>query len=288
MSLLPATIGFDTRGINELEDRSPQSEPLMIALRLGFHVRLPAMSADEVLASPDPSRREALLARCQRLLASGECICPPHEILRLLISEHFRNHSKFNWTQVNVRARIYERAIIERDFTHELCVEQRAEQFRLEKGFKKMWSELRPKLDEILANEPSKRPTSYREAVAIATIEGGVLWGFGQELYKHVTRAALSETEIRAFMNVCPPFRAACYGLVLAWFNGALKLRQPDEPEPPGRDDLLMAAYLPYCGRFVADDASQDKSLREVAAEARIDCGVVCYEEFSESFAVTV
>jgi hypothetical protein len=39
------------------------------------------------------------------------------------------------------------------------------------------YQDLRPKLDEILLQDPSKRPTSYHEAIAIGTMEGGVLWG---------------------------------------------------------------------------------------------------------------
>src|SRR6266853_2017318 len=98
MSTLP-TVGFDTRGVNQLEDGGAQSEPLMKAM---------------------------------------EC-----------------------------------------DFTDELCVQQRKEQFELEKRFEKMWTELRPKLDQILAQDQPKRPTSYRDAVGIATEEGGILWGIG-------------------------------------------------------------------------------------------------------------
>jgi hypothetical protein len=176
MSLLP-TIGFDTRAVNQLEDNGALSEPLMKALHCGFEALLPAMSVDEILSTPAKKnpRREALLARCQRLLASGQCLWPPHWILQLLISEHFRNPLLFNWTKIGMRARVYERAIVERDFTDELCVQQRKEQFELEERFEKMWNELRPKLDEVLAQDPSKRPTSYREAVAIATREGRAL-----------------------------------------------------------------------------------------------------------------
>ncbi len=278
------TIGFDTSGINALEDGGRQSELLMIALRCGFDVRLPAMTADEVLSTPDPARREALLARCERLLGAGECLLPPHEILRLLISEHHRNPLNYDWTQVDVRARVYEIAILRRDFTNELCVRQREEQLRLETSFRKMWDELRPKLDEVLINEPSKRPTNFHEAATIATIDGGVLWGFGRELYRHVTGTAPSEAEIKEFMALCVPFRTECYGLVMAWFNGALKLKQRGEPESPGRNDLMMAGYLPYCGRFVARDWPQEKSLREVASVSDVPCEILSYHKFESSF----
>ena len=103
-------------------------------------------------------RREALVVRCQRLLASGQCISPPHWILQLLVSEHFINPAQFDWTKINVRATVYERAIIERDFTDELCIQQRKEQFQLEARFEKMWKQLRPKLDEIVAQHPIEAP----------------------------------------------------------------------------------------------------------------------------------
>lgn len=289
MSPMP-TIGFDTRAINQLEDGGAQAEHLMKALQCGFEVRLPAMSADEVLATPAKKnpRRELLLARCQRLLASGHCLWPPHEILRLAISEHFRNPAQFDWRLVDVRARVYERAIIDRDFTDHLCVQQRNEQFEVEEKFRKMWRELRPKLDEVLAKEPSKRPTSYQEAVFIASQEGGVLWGFGQVLYRHVTDSTLTEAEVKAFIDLCPPFRAACYALVMSWYDGALKPSLPDENQPAGRNDLLMATYMPYCGRFVADESSQTPALRDIAAAASIDCEVLPYEHLDASLGVVL
>ncbi len=283
--MLPS-IGFDTSSINWLVDHVEQSEPLMKALLCGFDVRLPAMTVDEIISTPPTRavRREALVVRCQRLLASGQCISPPHWILQLLVSEHFINPAQFDWTKINVRATVYERAIIERDFTDELCIQQRKEQFQLEARFEKMWKQLRPKLDEIVAQHPSKRPTSYHAALAIATMEGGVLWGIGRELYRYVTGSTPTEAEIKTFMEMCPPFRAACYALVMAWYEGALK--PPREEPSAGRNDLMMAVYLPYCGRFVSNDWAQENNLCEIAAEGSLDCEVLSYQEFSSSFTV--
>jgi len=58
----------------------------------------------------------------------------------------------------------------------------------------------------------------------------------------------------------------------------------PDEPDPPGRNDLLMAVYLPYCGRFVAKDWPQERDLRQIAVEARIDCEIMSLQNFSAGF----
>ena len=69
-------------------------------------------------------------------------------------------------------------------------------------------------------------------------------------------------------MDVCPPFRAACYSLVMTWYDHGLRCRRPGDLPPAGKNDLLIATYLPYCGKFVTGDAPQEASLREIAAEA--------------------
>src|SRR5260370_36632850 len=143
MAELP-TIAFDTSAINAAERGRARGKHLMIALRCGFDIRLPAATADEVLSTPDGAHRESLLGICEKLVRFGRCLWPPHEIIRLLVSEHFTNPAQFDWTRVNVRARIYETAIIQRDFTEELCAEQRQEQFKTQNGFDKMWKPLRP------------------------------------------------------------------------------------------------------------------------------------------------
>jgi hypothetical protein len=220
-----------------------------------------------------------------RLLGSGKCIGPPHEVIRLLISAHHGNPSAFKWTEVNVRSREYEEAITHRDFDEKICSEQRSQQFQQESDFKNKWKRLRPKLDKILAKEPSKRPSSYRDAVAIAARDRGVLWGFGQRLYKHVSQEEPTELQVRSFMEVCPPFRAACYGLVMAWYNWSLRPHNgKKQPDKAGRNDLMMATYLPYCGRFISNDWAQRKNLRDVAIEASIDCEILSCNELHSQF----
>jgi hypothetical protein len=52
---------FDTSGINKLEDGGFTSEPLMKALECGYEVILTAMSADEIISTKSPVRRDAVL-----------------------------------------------------------------------------------------------------------------------------------------------------------------------------------------------------------------------------------
>ena len=283
--MLP-NVALDTSSVNWLADDAVRSEASFAALQCGFHVRLPAIAVDEILSVPvkNSERREALLTGCQRLLRSGECIWAPDWILGRQVQEYVRNPSLYDWTKLVVRAAICERWIIDRNFTDQLCIEQRKFQLEQAHHFDKLWTKLRPKFDEVLAQDPAKRPTTYQAAASIATIEGGVLWGFGQELYRYVAGRTPTEAEIRTFMDVCPPFRAGCYALVMAWYVGGL--RPLSHESSAGRNDLMMAAYLPYCDRFLTNDWAQEKSLREIATEARIDCDIQSCENFNASFMI--
>ena len=289
MSSRRLTVGFDTSGINALIDSSSGAAHLIAGLNAGFHVFLPAIAVEEVISCPQSTRRELLLATCDRLLRSGSCLWPPHEILRRLILAYFRDQREFRWTRISMRAPEYETGVFQRTFTSEICSEQRSQQFQVQKDFAKMWTGLRPHLDAILESHPSQRPSNYHDALLIASAEGGVLFGFGRMILEQVIpEARCTETETETFMKVCPPFRAACHALVMAWFKESLKMRKPGEPRGPGRNDLLMATYLPYCDRFVTVDWAQEQALREISKEARLDADVLSFNEFDESFALAV
>ncbi len=278
-------IMFDTSAINKLEDCGPTSEPLMRGLQCGYEILLAGTNADEAVATPDPRRRGALLSRLMRLMSSGTWVWPPHEVIRLLAADHWKDPLRFEWTRVDIRARDYEAGVPRHQFDDVLSFEQKKHQYRLEKDFQRMWKQLRPKLDEILSKEPSRRPQSYQEAVAIATMQGGVLWGLGQRLYEFVSRQTPSEAEINSFMSACPPFRSVCYALVMAWHNGALRPND-GQKDRAGRIDLMMAACLPYCDLFLTSDWPQRQNLREVAAAAELNCEILLLSEFESRLAL--
>ncbi len=275
-------IVFDTSAVNRLVKDGSRAEPLMIALRCGFDVQVTGMVVSELLSTPFSATREPLIACCQRLLASGRCVWPPHEIIRLLILAHHSDPTRFNWTQVNVRARVYERAIIDRDFDDQLCVQELKEQLEVEEQYLDFWRALGLKIEPMLSADPRKRPKSYAQAVAIAKLEPSVLCGIGQELYAKVATTTPTEAETMTFMDGCPPFRAACYAILGSWYDCSLK--HPPLKKPPGRNDHMMAVYLPYCGRFVTRDKKQTKRLQEVVVEAQLNCDVLYYDDFAVSF----
>jgi hypothetical protein len=256
----------------------------MAGLEAGFHVLLLGLSAEEVISTRKEARRQALLGRIRRLLWSGVSLWPPHEILRLQVEAHFRSPSAFDWTRVSARAKPYEEGLLSQDFPPELCAQQHAEQFKAMENFENLWAALRPKLDAVIA-QGAKRPQSFAEAMReVAMVDGGLFWHVARGLYERVTGSPVNAVQLRAFVAACPPFRAVCYAMMMAWYNFALKLQEPNDPNPPGRNDLLMAVYLPYCGRFVAKDWAQVRDLSQIAAQAEIVCEIQSFREFSDGF----
>jgi hypothetical protein len=72
----------------------------------------------------------------------------------------------------------------------------------------------------------------------------------------------------------------------MAWFNWSLR-DLSDRSAIAGRNDLMAAAYLPYCGRFISDDWAHRKDLRDISAEARLTCEILSSAEFEASFALS-
>ena len=59
-----------------------------------------------------------------------------------------------------------------------------------------------------------------------------------------------------------------------------------DDSATAGRNDLMAAVYLPYCGRFVSDDWAHRKDLRDIVPEAGLECEILSVAEFEASFTV--
>jgi hypothetical protein len=278
---------LDTSALNALAKDGVSSVPYIKALLSGYEVLLTAMSVDELISTEDAVVREELIASSQRLLGSGVCVWPPHEILTLHVAAHDANPSGYNWESIDIRAQGYERAIIDRDFTDALCVQQLQEQQATEQQFMGIWDGVRSKLDPLFVEGSTKRPKNYREAVNIARSgTPNLLWKVGQGLYKHITQKDLTDAEIDAFLTACPPFRAACYGLLGSWYD--VSLASAVFKKLAGRNDQMMSIYLPYCTRFVTRDKKQLERLSDVALEAQIACDVTYYDDFIAGFSVTL
>lgn len=139
-------VTFDTSAHNRLVADGLNSEPILISIRSCLFFRFAGLSIEELICTPDPTKRASLFASCARLQEGpSDCLYPQNELIRLLVVEHFRNPSSFNWMTVDVRAYECEDAIRRRrDFVgdQQLAVDQCQELRRRQKSYKRMFTDL--------------------------------------------------------------------------------------------------------------------------------------------------
>jgi hypothetical protein len=251
----------------------------MRKLAWDYDVILTFTNAEELISTPSPERRESLICRFERLLRPGKCIVPPARIIKRMISAHVGGPAQFDWTKVDVMTPIgiFEELIARRNGLDDaFCTEQRTEQKRGEKEFKRLLKSIRPAPDEI---PPKDRP-NYQEVVAISEADGQFVWNLWRGIYKTISGRQLNEAEIKEFIKACPPVNAISLGQVMGFYGWSLR----GQPKAPGRNDLMMAGYLPYCDQFITNDGPQKEALGEIASTADIACEILSFDEFKQAF----
>jgi hypothetical protein len=284
-------VSFDTSGHNRLVEDGPLSEPVLAGLKSGLSFRFVGLSIDEMVATADPAKRAGLFAYCSRIQDGlSECIYPHNELIKRMVVEHHKNPAAFDWKNVDVKAREYERAIRTRELVddEELSAEQRADLKARRKEYEDMWADLRPELEAVFKKHGEVPPTTFREGVARMQSEGNLIWHMGKLLYDRAAETDASEATIREFMEACPPFRALIYAMLLSWYDRAVRDEKGEKFEA-GRNDLFMAVHLPYCDKFVTAEkyGEQERCLREVALVAGLETEILSYDDFCNSFLVT-
>jgi len=287
-------VTFDTSAHNRLVKDGVRSESVLAAIRSGLFFRFAGLSIDEMVACPDPAKRAALFNYCARLqLGLSDCIFPPNELIRDQVIAHFESPATFNWKAVQVRAMEYERGIQRRKIVldPQLSAEQRLDQNALQKQYKRLFFGLRPKLESVFAAHGEAPPRAFREVIArLQSGEGTLIWDTGKLLYDRAAETDAGEETIKNFMAVCPPFRALIYGMLISWYDLAVRDRHVGERFRAGRNDLFMSVYLPYCDKFVTAEerGEQERCLREVCAVAGVETEILSYDDFCNSFLVRV
>jgi hypothetical protein len=285
-------VSFDTSVHNRMfEDGAAKSDSVFAALNTGYFVRLTGLALEEMIATPDPSKRAELMACAGRLQhGPNDSLLTHNELLRLLVAAHKAAPDSFNWKSVNATTSEYARAYSNRDLIADdvLSAQQREDLKQRRKEFEAPFSALRPRLEEILERHGETHPTTFREVLPRIQGDGGLVWGFGKGLYDYAAGTDASETTIRQFMGSCPPFRSVVYALLLVWYDRSLRDRHTAEKFRAGRLDLFMAIYLPYCDQFITTeiDGEQEKCLREIASAAEIKTEVRSYDDFCSSMLV--
>jgi len=283
--LLPK-VTFDTSAHNRLVDDSALAEPVLACIASKRFFRFAGLSIEEMVSCKDSNkRRTALFTSCRQLHdGPSDCLNTPNVLLTRLILEHHKSPSTFDWLKVDVLTSENDSIISScgRVVNDDLSAEQWKHQKEMIKQYKQGFSDLRPKQDEVFANNNEVPPQTFREAVErhpdwIISLRKG--------FYNRVANTIASEEQIQKFWDNCPPFRAVIYAISMSRYDLTARNRHVGEKFRAGRNDLFMSIYLPYCDQFVTDEkeGEQGKCLREIAALAGLATEVLSFENFSNS-----
>jgi hypothetical protein len=81
--------------------------------------------------------------------------------------------------------------------------------------------------------------------------------------------------------------RAIIYAFELTHFDRSFRQPQPGTLSyKAGRNDQMMAIYLPYCDQLLTNDKQQHRCLTEVASHAGIPTQVRFYDEFRSALQI--
>jgi hypothetical protein len=277
---------LDTSGINRLAD-DPDSQALIAGLRSGFHFRLTFLNVSEVIANEKRERRDQLLRICRRLMSQGDCIDPPHEIIRKMVTQ-FEQSLAFDWTRVFVDFLEAQNAIShEESFSDDLADQEREELRALQKQFVRIYDDAKPAFDRLFNDNTVKTPVSVSELAARLQIPGGAFWHLAEGLYSRVGKLRPDSATLRRFIEICDPFRTLMIALCAAQYDRCIRPQNVGPSLRSGRIDTFMAIYLPYCHQFVTDDPRQMACYKEVVSVAGLSMAVKSYEEFRNGLLVT-
>jgi len=275
---------FDTSSIGGtgcLVDE-PDLEALIAGFTSGFHSRFTFTSVGEMIATTSRERRRKQVQVCKRLLSSGDCIDPQHEIIRKMV-EHFEQPGPFDWTSVYVRFLAAENEIArEQDFDDELAEMEREEARAYERRFVDVFGDAKPEFDKIFA-AGTKIPGSASELVSRLQA-GGAFWKLAGNLCARVSKNSWDAAKVRRFFDACPPFGALMVALFVAQYDRCVRPQNAGPSLRAGRNDTFMAICLPYCEQFVTNDARQLRCFKEVVSICKLPVVVESYDDFRSRF----
>jgi hypothetical protein len=283
---------FDTSAHDRLVKIGESAYPAYASIRSQFFFCLAGSAYEEMVSIPNAAERLAQLHGCRRLTEGRwwDCLNPPADVIQTLTAAHASDPAKFEWLKVDVRSGGLAHEIRTGELTADdaLAVLQKTEQYEAQAGYKDLWQRVRANLEPALKEKKLARPKTFEEA--FRNYGTSLIPGLAKGLYDAGLRAAgeqrgaslkpdTAPSIVQHFIDTCPPFRGMLYGVMMSWYNGSLKHAR-GQSFAAGRNDLLMAVYLPLCDVFVTRDRDQQKCLSELARFIGVRTDVQYLDDF--------
>ena len=283
------TIAMDNSVLNRLAKEN-DPEPVIAAMLSGYEVRVPEMAFGEAIATPKLEMRMKLMEVCRLCVASGSSITAAHWLMDRHIKRFHDYPRRYSWRNVQSRYFDLEEAMLSGHYhvnealVSEQAAEMKAHQDEFEQCFPK-------------SKRTTPFPSSFADWIAECQVKDGSFWNTARGLYCAAFRSkdgimigrSLSkppdDAALQTFLDLCPPMRAIVYAFELTHYDRSLR-QAPAMSYKAGRNDQMMAVYLPYCDQFLTDDKQQHRCLTEVASRAGIPTQVLFYDDFRSSLPI--
>ena len=283
------TIAMDNSVLNRLAKEN-DPEPVIAAMLSGYKVRLPCMAFEEAIATAKPEVRLKLMAVCRLLVASGSCITAAHWLMDRHIKRFHDYPRRYSWHNVQSRYFDLEEAVLSGNYhADEALVREQAAQMEATQA---QFEQCFPK-----SQRTTPLPNSFADWISECQIKDGSFWNTARGLYCAAFRPQngimigrpLSEqpddSALQMFLDLCPPMRSIVYAFELTHYDRSLRKNNALSYKA-GRNDQMMAVYLPYCDQFLTDDQQQHRCLTKVAFSAGIPSQVRFYDDFRSSLPI--
>jgi len=283
------TIAMDNNALNRLAEET-DPEQTVAAMLSSYEVRVPAMAFEEAIATSKPETRMKLVEVCRLLVASGSCITAVHWLMDRHIKRFHDYPLRYSWRNVQSRYFYLEEAILSGNYhvDEALVSKQKAEMAARQDEFEQCF----PK-----STRTTPLPESFADWLTECQVKDGSFWNTARILYCGAFRSrdcimigrSLSkppdDATLQMFLDLCPPMRAIVYAFELTHYDRSLRQKKAISYKA-GRNDQMMAVYLPYCDQFLTDDIQQHRCLTEVASHAGIPTQVRFYDDFRSSLPI--
>jgi hypothetical protein len=282
-------LALDTSALNRLaKEDDPNS--LLAAITSVYEVRLPTMVYEEAVGTARPEVRSKLMDTCRQLVALGRCITAANWLLDRHVKRFHDDPKRSDWRNIQSRLFLVEDEVLNgvSACDEDLVREQATEMSRIQAEYEQCFP-------RSLRKTPF--PSSFSEWLIECRVAGGSSWNTARGLYEAafrykdgliIRRSFIhppDEETLELFLMACPPINAIVHAFELTHYDRSL--RQPMALSfKAGRNDQMMAVYLPYCDVFLTDDGSQHRCLTEIALAARIPVKIVLYRDFRTSLSV--
>ena len=267
---------FDTSAVNALA-ADADLDAIIGSLGFSYHIGITETVLAEVIAHPGETERRRLLKILDRLLHPGHCTMPFQWIIEHQAKAYQKDQKGYEWRKLNIRFFQGEQEIFRQEIVHEFSDETRTSNRKWDKDFKALFSAARPAFQQLFEQE--ERP-SLKAVTEHLMSGGGAYLSIGAGLMERATKVLPLETEVKDFIDRCPPFKALLVALCFSQYDRCIRGENEASLGKAGRYDMFSAAYLPYCKVFVTRDEGQWKALTAVAELMRREMEILMYNDF--------